>query len=164
MCLQVLGQGFQKEWSPDNALSLWKHNHCKSLWFSFLSGRKKRNAAMLSSIQENCPTLVVTDWHRHGRFCCLVTWFGREWMNSSVLGSFSPCVKHFHRRCSRCVILDETSILNQGSHAQACRAAFLGQDAIDPLGSCEQNTLRWKHQLLCPRDEEHESWLCAVWV
>lgn len=63
---------------------------------------------MLSSSQETCPTLVDTDWHRHGSFCCLVTRFGTEWKNSSVLGSFSQRVKHFRRRCRRRVILDGT--------------------------------------------------------
>lgn len=87
MSLQVLAQDFQNEWSPDNALSLWKQNHCNSLWFSFLSGRKKKCCHAVLQPRD-LPTLVDTDWHRHGSFCCLVTWFGREWMNSSVLGSF----------------------------------------------------------------------------
>lgn len=115
-----------------------------------------------------CPPAKkpASPWWILSHTAAFVVWWQdlAEWMNSSVLGSFSLCVKHFHRHCTRCVILDQTSVLNQGSHAQNCRAAFLSEETIHSLGSCgsEQNALRWKHQLLCLKDEEHGSWLCAA--
>lgn len=162
MSLQVLDQGFQNEWSTDSVLSLWEHNHCKSLWLTPFQA-EKRNAAMLSSHQENLPHLGgywLTQTWEFLVFSDLVWQRGNELLCAWL----SLCMKHFCRWCSRCVKLDETSVLNQGGHAQDCRAAFLTQEATDSLGSCgsEQNALRWKHQLLCPRDEEHGSWLCAA--
>lgn len=72
-------------------------------------------------------------------FDCLMFWFGREWINS-VLG-WVCLVKHFHRGCSRYIILDETSVSNQGSHAQCCSTSALIQGPSLPVAVIESKIL-----------------------
>lgn len=77
---------------------------------------ENRNVFFLSSSQETCPPWWILIDIDMGIF-----WFlnGVIWhrMNEPLCAWLILCAKHFCRGCSSCVILDETSVLNQGSHA-----------------------------------------------